>query len=1051
MSLYADAFSQARNPAAAFHAVQLRLSLERALTADLAELLSERAQLELAYVKSLQRLQQRLHSTHQKDSLSKEFEALQVDRKTADQQLGPAWTGLRISLENELAETATSHQLWADKLAKQVHDPLRNSLTKGDWARWNATEAQLASETKEYHQAVEKVQKAQAKQTKSSKASNQSKLLQAQSQLSSLGSHLAAALPAFLDQSQRLDLSHGAFLKEALVRCGTLTSDLGRERMEAGERLTVQVLGIDEAVEAEEWALRESIKLGSTGTGAGMPSIGEFGEPAAVASTGQVRSDSVADRSDAASTRSAATSRTNDRQRGGSSRLGQAAPPPPPPAAPLPLPTTDDARSTKEKRGLGSRLSTLIGGGGSGGSNKSSRDRASSIPNSARYADFSPSSSSSMATPPPPVPTLVTTPSSGAGATAAPSSSSFERRASDDASDLLGGNAMPPGGGGQAPLMPEQPQRQQSSSAASSASKRKSLMPGSGLFRRASKVNDYEPASGGYSGAGNNYLTAEPEEQGEEEQGSFGATPAAQAQGGQRRQEVDADGYSVPPQGYDRGIQETAAGRGGAGRQRSLLDDDDDEDEEQFGQNRASSVPKLSIVPDVPSKTGPSILPRVSEAERLAALENVKNALGSPNAGSSATMGGGIGGGAGVGAAGVARRATARGRRGTGSASPQPQSQSSVPVPVPGPARATGDSDDVPLATVVQQKHRREPPPPPPSLNHHRDAGAVAASSSLPASPAGSTFAPSPAAAPNRTMSILSATSSVGAMSSSASTTMHANRPDPFAGETSPGLRASIVETVNVLLKGGEVTRLLVTGEIGVSYRSTSGSVTEPGPSDLKVRLTGLDSLEKKAPNPALLLPGVGVGVDRDEFILSPTITAHAGATTTVFKYQLSLPATTTPAPVLVKPVWRCDPTQARAIVTYSVNGASPLFAPASSPFGEEDEPAAAASIDDLKLDLTLTSGTITSFQSKPATATLSPSGKSLTFSSLPTLSLASGEQKILASLVTDGQAAPGPVNVSWIVHGRTLGNVGIEVVDGGEVELAEVRRETVSGRYVAA
>lgn len=780
-------------------------------------------------------------------------------------------------------------------------------------------------------------------------------------------------------------------------------------------------------------------------------------------------------------------------------RLGQTAPlPPPPPAAPLPLPTTaDDARSTKEKRGLGSRLSTLIGGGGSGG-NKSSRDRASSIPNSARYADFSPSSSSSTP-PPPPVPTLVATPSSGANATAAPSSSSFERRPpSDDANDLLGGNAMP-GGGGPAPLMPEPPQRQQSSSA-SSTTKRKSLMPGSGLFRRASKVNDHdEPASasslGGYGGGGNNYLTAEPEEQDQEERGSFGAQGGGGG-GRRRQQDVDADGYSVPPQGYDRGIQETAAGR-----QRSLLDDDEDDDE-QFGQrcvlpllhfsssprasptrtagadsshqsvripqqnSRASSVPKLSIVPDVPSKAGSPILPRESEAERLAALENVKNVLGSPNAGSAATMGG-IGGGAGVGAAGVARRATARGRRGTGSASPQPQSQSSVPVPVPvpAPALATGgsqipsmverqDSDDVPLATVVQQKHRREPPPPPPSLNHHRDAGAVAASSSLPASPAGSTFAPGPAAAPNRTMSILSATSSVGAMSSSASTTMHhPNRPDPFADETSPGLRASIVETVNVLLKGGEVTRLLVTGEIGISYRSRSGSVTEPGPSDLKVRLTGLDSLEKKAPNPALLLPGVGV--DRDEFIISPTITAHAGATTTVFKYQLSFPATTTPAPVLVKPVWRCDPAQARAIVTYSVNGASPLFAPASSPFGEgeEDEPAtaAAAGIDDLKLDLTLTSGTITSFQSKPATATLSPTGKSLTFAALPTLSLASGEQKILASLVTDGQAAPGPVNVSWIVHGRSLGNVGIEIVEGGEVDLVEVRRETVSGRYVAA
>ncbi|GAA5862125.1 hypothetical protein JCM3774_006183 [Rhodotorula dairenensis] len=1075
-SLYSDALAGARNPAAAFEAVDLRVSVTRAVTADLAQLLAERAQLELAYAKSLAKLQHRLHAASgHKDSLTKELDALDLDSPAAaDQLLGPAWTAVRKHFDDELADSARVHQTWADALLKDVHDPLRSSLARGEWARWNAAEAHLAHQAKEYHLAVEKSQRAQQKQTKSSKSSNQSKLLQAQAQLSSLGSQLAAALPAFLDQSQHLDLAHAAFLKEALVRCGTLTADLGRERMEAGERLTLRVLAVDEAAEAQQWALSESSRLGGAAAAASghnatttttMPSIGEFGESApasaqATTTTRAVRSESVADRSDAASTRSAATSSrgTNDRQQRAGARPGGPASqlaPPPPPAAPLPLPTTDDARSTKEKRGFGSRLSTLIGGGGGGGGGSGTksfgRDRSSSIPNSARYADFSASSSSS---PPPPVPTVVTPPSA---------SPAFERRPSDS-SDLFGGGGGgggPPMAGGPASLVPEQPHQQQ---------KRKSLMPGSGLFRRASsRVNDGSSSlsSGAAAGiAAGGGLTTEPEEEEVEE--------AADRHGaGERnRYRVDAEGYSVPPQGYDRGIQESAtgAGAGAAARQRSLLDDDEeDEDGASLGQSRASSVPKLSIIPDV-AKSGPAtgaggFLPRESEAERLAALESVKNVLGASGPAGSASGGGGASGAGGLAlgaAAGVSRRATARGRRGTGPGSGTTSPQSSLPaVPALSPVPVRQDSDDVPLATVVQQKHRREAPPPPPSsssmaANQHRD---VSASPSLPTSPAGSSFNP----APGRTMSVLSATSSLGATSTSLNPRAATSRPDPFADATTPGLRASIVETVNVLLKGGEVTRLLVTGEVGLSYRpSPSSAAASAAGSPLKVRLTGLEALEKKAPNPALLLPGVEPG----EFSLSAAATAAGGGpTTTVFKYQLSLPATTTvtPAPILVKPVWRCDPAHARAIVTYSVNGASPLFAPAAaattSPFGGDgDGEAAMVVVDDLKLELTLANGTVTSFQAKPASAgtALSPSGKSLTFSSLPPLSLASGEQKILASLATDGgQAAPGPVNVSWTVHGRTLGQVGIEVVtaSGAEevVDLVEVRRETVSGRYVAA
>lgn len=93
----------------------------------------------------------------------------------------------------------------------------------------------------------------------------------AQSQLSTIGSSLTSALPAFLTQSQQLEQAHATFLKERLVLAGTATNDLGRETMEAGEKLLNSVLGVDEQVEMQTWALRESMNAGGQAGGAGAP------------------------------------------------------------------------------------------------------------------------------------------------------------------------------------------------------------------------------------------------------------------------------------------------------------------------------------------------------------------------------------------------------------------------------------------------------------------------------------------------------------------------------------------------------------------------------------------------------------------------------------------------------------------------------------------------------------------------------------------------------------------------------------------------------------
>lgn len=124
--------------------------------------------------------------------------------------------------------------------------------------------------------------------TKTSK-SNTSKLLTSQSHLSTLGYNLSSTLPSFLSSSASLDITHATFLKEALIRYGTINSDIGREQMEMGERLLVSVLGVDEQSESQGWALREGVKAGAGAGGARTngqrsnsisseaPSLGEFG------------------------------------------------------------------------------------------------------------------------------------------------------------------------------------------------------------------------------------------------------------------------------------------------------------------------------------------------------------------------------------------------------------------------------------------------------------------------------------------------------------------------------------------------------------------------------------------------------------------------------------------------------------------------------------------------------------------------------------------------------------------------------------------------------
>ncbi|GAA5877954.1 hypothetical protein JCM16303_002791 [Sporobolomyces ruberrimus] len=1080
-TLYATAFSDSRSPPSTFHPISLRISLHRALTQDLASYLHERNLIEQDYVQSLERLSTRLHSSTKEgifsnlDQLSHNDDPLELSL-----QLSPSLSKVKRSLENEVKELVRVHGEWTNKVHREVEEPIRDSLNKSQWTNWTRRENEFKGDIREYESLVDKISKAQSRSATKSKlsSSSSSKLLSTQSSLSSLGSTLTNSLPPFLSLSQSLESSQTQLLKELLTIYGTLSTDLAQGRMRLGERLVEKVLEVDQEGEMREWAEREGRKSiagprlpGATGR------MGEFGE-ASPREREESREEEEQDAQSLApstntTTRgggggggqlldpsySTSTSNQNGSTRGyererTSSRLSTA-----PPVAPLPLPTSvnDDSRSirsssngnndtttpSKKKSKFGSKISSFLGGGGKDKDKgekgektgtTTSRDRSSSIPNSARYSTFNNNSGGGGSTdqvPQLPTPSPATTPTLG------------------------------------------------------SRDRQSSFTGGGGLFRRGSRMSSI-PDTDPRSNYNNETIT--------NGQGHGNGVPfVSEPEDETRRGGVDQEGFSVPPKGYDRAIGESTLTK-----TRNLMDDDEDEEDQR---PLGESVPKLTILPTPVtsfSTTTPSspsfssstnrstspVLHQESEEERLAALSAIKNSLGLPP--SSSTVGGGLN-----------RRATARARRSEASPLGVPAGggvnnrHSMLPAVVPTNFERKDTDDDVPLATIQQESVRRKAPPPPSSgssISPTTSSFPVIAAASTSSTP--STILPSSLNNPLRTQSILSTNSSLvpnnliagsggGGIGSRGGGNL-SKRPDPFQGSLSPGIRISIIEQLNVLMKGGEVQKVLVTGEIGLSYRPERGGEEEEeeeGP--IRLKLEGYEEMEKTALNPTYLSSTTSGG---GEFLVDRSALERnsSGTTVQILKYQLKPPTTTTikdMVPFVVKPTWRCEPNLTRIIVVYSKNpnflsNTSTSSSSESSPF-DNNEDGGRVEFEDVVLEVpfqgtTTTDSTSTttvpkigSFQSKPPSiGSISRFDPNTLEFSLPHdhdygggTTGGEGEEKLLVSVQTEGgqTVKVGNMNLRWRVEGRNVGKSRVEVIGGRRGGVREVRREIESGKYLIA
>ncbi|KAK7206604.1 Muniscin C-terminal mu homology domain-containing protein [Myxozyma melibiosi] len=200
-----------------------------------------------------------------------------------------------------------------------------------------------------------------------------------------------------------------------------------------------------------------------------------------------------------------------------------------------------------------------------------------------------------------------------------------------------------------------------------------------------------------------------------------------------------------------------------------------------------------------------------------------------------------------------------------------------------------------------------------------------------------------------------------------------------------PDLTSSIVETVNVSLHGGEPSRVLIVGDIALSY---SGSATKPVP----LRLMGTETLDRVHPSAQVITSVEDDDDEEDGYVLHPD--RLSSVPTITFKYSVT---NADYVPIIVKPSWKFEPHQTSVIIRYVLN---PSY------------PAEELVLSDMSLVVSIEGAPATAAQSKPPGVFNREAGHLaivLTSAETPEIRLRKGvEGNALVRFWTDGQAKEG-------------------------------------------
>jgi len=193
----------------------------------------------------------------------------------------------------------------------------------------------------------------------------------------------------------------------------------------------------------------------------------------------------------------------------------------------------------------------------------------------------------------------------------------------------------------------------------------------------------------------------------------------------------------------------------------------------------------------------------------------------------------------------------------------------------------------------------------------------------------------------------------------------------------------SVIEKVHAHTQAGEISKMMVTGEVILTLEGTEIDPTLTMTKRALLRLEHLESLEKHVPNSAYLSAADAATTTGGEehaqegaywinleFLAQAMHQHHiAGGSSgvVVLKYQVRTTedeSRQTMIPLLIHPAWKCEPHQTSLLINYKTNANCKLVAKTTA----EDAPAAGARVMAMSevSFLVPVSGDVTNVQSRP-------------------------------------------------------------------------------------
>ncbi|KAF9931792.1 hypothetical protein FBU30_009596 [Linnemannia zychae] len=272
---------------------------------------------------------------------------------------------------------------------------------------------------------------------------------------------------------------------------------------------------------------------------------------------------------------------------------------------------------------------------------------------------------------------------------------------------------------------------------------------------------------------------------------------------------------------------------------------------------------------------------------------------------------------------------------------------------------------------------------------------------------------------------------------------------------------ASVIEKIHVHAQSGEVSKMMVTGEVILTLEGTEPS-PEGSVNKALLRLDHLESLDKHIPNPAYLTPKDGIEgaywVNLEALLQA---IQHNGTGQShgivILKYQVNTSEEDTRqkmVPLMIQPAWRCEAHQTSLLINYKANAQCKL----SQTLSEGSN----VQLSEVSF-LVPVSGSVANVQSRPTGIWNNESSKMFWDVDNITMSSTAPEpHKLLARFEMNpvgGASQPSAAAVKFRVQGQLLSDLAVSLekeeisVEGSEEEshaFGSVRLQVQSGRYLA-